>query len=334
MRKLALFLVLFPLASIVIACAPGPTPAPNGAPRSGAVQANAPTSAPAPTNAPPAPRTGSTLAPSSGAAPGATPGVILPVSVVDAQRRIIKNANFTLTVENTDSALDRATGIAADMGGYIISTRTFFEQNVKGATITFAVPVDRFEESLRRVRGIALRVDQESASGQDVTDQYADLESQLRNLQATADRIRDFLTKATTVEEALKVNQQLSDVEKQIEAAKGKLNLMAGRSEFSTVTVEIRQQVPTPTITPTPTNTATPTPTMTPTPFVWKPGETFDRAVATQSSLLRGFAELAIWLIVVLLPYVLVLLLAFWLFMRVMRWTQKRSSAPKPPPAP
>lgn len=331
MKKLTLFFVLLALVLFAIACAPA-APAPTAAPpRSGGVQALAPTSAPAATNAPAAPRPGSTLAPSAPQLAAVTPGAILPVSIVDAQRRIIKNANFALTVESTDTALDRATGIAADMGGYIISTRTFFEQNVKGATITFAVPVDRFEETLRRVRAIAIRVDQESASGQDVTDQYADLESQIRNLEATADRIRDFLKKANTVEEALKVNQQLADVEKQIETAKGRLNFLDGRSAFSTVTAEIRQQVPTPTITPTPTNTATPTPTMTPTPFVWKPGDTFDRAVATQGGLLRGFAELAIWLIIVLLPYVLALLFAVWLFMRFMRWLQKRPSAPKPP---
>jgi len=332
MKKLALFLALVVLVLFAIACGAPAAPAPTGAPPgSGAVQAIAPTSAPAATSAALAPRPGSTLAPSAPQVAAATPGAIQPVSVVDAQRRIIKNANFNLTVENTDSALDRATGIAADMGGYIISTRTFFEQNVKGATITFAVPVERFEETLRRVRAIAIKVDQESASGQDVTDQYADLESQIRNLEATSDRIRDFLKKANTVEEALKVNQQLADVEKQIETAKGRLNFLGGRSAFSTVTIEIRQQVPTPTITRTPTITATPTPTMTPTPFVWKPGETFDRAVETQGGLLRGFAELAIWLIVVFLPYVLVFLLGVWLVVRIMRWMQKRPSGPKPP---
>ena len=127
-------------------------------------------------------------------APGDWDGIYLENSSTTFQFTILRYSNGGLIVWNN---------LSTDINPPIIHNT--FEQNIKGATITFAVPVDRFEETLRRVRGIAIRVDQESASGQDVTDQYADLESQLRNLQATADRIRDFLTKATTVEEALKV---------------------------------------------------------------------------------------------------------------------------------
>jgi hypothetical protein len=251
--------------------------------------------------------------------------------VTDAQRKIIKNAQLLLTVESTDSALDRLTGIAADMGGYIISTRTFFEAGLKAATITFAVPVDRFEDALRRVRAVALKVEREEASGQDVTDQYVDLESQLRNLEATADRIRDFLQKAQTVEEALKVNQQLSAVEKDIETVKGKLNYLQGRSAFSTITVDIREPRPTPT--PTLTPTITPTPTPTPTPVGWHPNETLKRAVDAQTTLFRALVDIGIWMIVVLLPYLIIFGGVAGLVVRVLRGARKRlSGAPGPPP--
>ena len=62
----------------------------------------------------------------------------------------------------------------------------------------------------------------ESASGQDVTDQYVDLQSRLRNLEATEATIRSFLEKAETVEESLQVNRQLSEITDQIEEIKGK----------------------------------------------------------------------------------------------------------------
>lgn len=175
-------LVLLALALLATACVHTALTAPSGVPqRLSAVQNLVPTAPPAATNAAANSRTESTPAPSSGAAPAATPGAKLPVSVVDAPCRIIKNANFALTVENSDAALDRTATIAADMGDSTINAYTFFEQNVKGATTTFAVPIDRFGETLWRMRGIAIRVDQESASGQDVTDQFADLESQSRN---------------------------------------------------------------------------------------------------------------------------------------------------------
>ncbi|MCP4591971.1 MAG: DUF4349 domain-containing protein, partial [bacterium] len=112
-------------------------------------------------------------------------------------RLIIKNAALTLLVADTDVAIDRTTQIAADYGGYIISSRAWYEQwyaeNYKHATVTLAIPVDQFEQVMRRLRGLAVRVVDESASGQDVTDEYVDLQSRLDNLTATRDRIREFL---------------------------------------------------------------------------------------------------------------------------------------------
>ncbi len=301
MQRRFLFVIPYLLGLLgVVACsAPAPTPAP---PR------------PAPTPAPPTAAPKPTLA----AAGPSSPAVVPPS--VNAQRMIIKNAKFQLAVENTDSGIDRLTGVTTDMGGYVISVRTFAENGLKAATLTFAVPVDRFEETLRRVRAIAIKVDDESASGEDVTDQYVDLESQLRNLQATANRIRDFLGKAQNVDEALKVNAQLADVEKQIETVKGRLNYMGGRAAFSTITVDLREQ------------RSTPTPTPTPTPGDWRPDQTLQAAVNAQTTLLHALTELAIWVFVLLLPYAIVLAIGAGVFIRVARWANRRMPPPGPGP--
>lgn len=332
--RVLLFTTALFLIGLGVACAAAPTPVPTAAPpmRAG-VAAAPPTPAAMPTK-PPAPtplHAPSTAYPAPETVSSGAPGLIGPAA--DARRKIIKNAQMTLTVENTDTALDRITGIVGDMRGYITSSRTFFDGGLQAATITFAVPVDRFEETLQRVRRIALKVEHESASGQDVTDQYVDLESQLRNLEATADRIRDFLKKAQTVEEALKVNQQLSQVEKEIETIKGKLNYLGDRSAFSTITAELREPKPTPTPTFTPTITPTPTPTATPT--VWNPGQTVTRAVETQTTLVRALTELLIWLFIVALPYVLVGAVAIWVIIQIQRWSKRKTPGgpPQPPDA-
>ncbi len=303
MHRRFLFVIPFLLVFLgVVSCsAPPPTPLP---PRAAATAA-------------PAAATAARL-PTQPAGSPALPAVVPPA--VNAQRMIIKNAKFQLTVENTDSGVDRLTGVTTDMGGYVISVRTFIENGLKAATLSFAVPSDRFEETLRRVRALAIKVDDESASGEDVTDQYVDLESQLRNLQATANRIRDFLGKAQNVDEALKVNAQLADVEKQIETVKGRLNYIGGRSAFSTITVDLREQ------------RSTPTPTPTPTPGDWRPDQTLQAAVNAQTSLLRALTDLAIWVIVLLLPYAIALAIGAWVIMRVARWVNRRLPPPGPGP--
>lgn len=294
----------------------------------------APTLAPASTAAPPVAvqrpaASSSSSAASSAALPSNAPSSAnenSPVTALTAQRKIIKNAQFVLTVESTPTALDRLTGITTDMGGYVVSTRVFTENGLRAATISFAVPVDRFEETLRRVRALALKVESESASGQDVTDQYVDLESQLRNLQATADRIRGFLAKAQTVDEALKVSQQLSQVEKDIETIKGKMNYIEGRADFSTITVELREPRPTPT------PTVPPTPTLTPTPVGWYPDRTLKQAVDTQSTLLKALVDLTIWLAVVFLPYVIAFVVFAYIVIRVARRLSKKPAPTSKPP--
>ncbi len=305
--------------------------------------AAAPTAAPAAAMAPAQQREfGGAPAPAATSAPAATPA---PTSAAVAQkappsagsnsqpsqsgnavpldRKIIKNAQLVLTVEKTSTAIERITTIASDVGGYLQGSHSFAEGTTTGAQITIQVPVDRFEEALNRVRNVALKITSDTTSSTDVSDQYVDLQARQKNLEATRDRIRQFLDKAATVDEALKVNQQLSDVESQIEQIKGKLNVLDARSSFSTITADLHEPAPTPTPTP------SPTPTATPTPIGWNPGQTFNDAARVQTSLLRAIGDLLIWVGVVLLPYVVV----FGLIAFAATWIIRRFVRPVPPHA-
>src|SRR5687767_435476 len=223
---------------------------------------------------------------------------------------IIKNADVRLMVKDTDVAIDRATQIVGDSGGYIVSSRVWYQDyygnNLKYASITLGVPVAEFERVLTRLRGLALRVMDETASGDDVTDQYVDLQSQLVNLKATRERIKSFLDDAKTVDEALRINQELANIEMQIEQIKGQMNYLSDRSDYSTITINIDPEFPV--LTPTP--TATPRPTATPIP--WKPGDTFHEAKNTVTVAYQGMANFLIWLVVVILPIVLPPALILW----------------------
>jgi hypothetical protein len=212
-----------------------------------------------------------------------------------ASHMIIKNADIKLLVADTDDGIGRMTQAVGDAAGYIVSSRVWYQpwsdgKNYKYATVTIGVPVDQFERILNRLRGIAVRVLDETASGQDVTSQYVDLQSQLTNLQATRERIKTFLAQATTVDEALRVNQELSNVEAQIEEIQGRMNLMQNSAAYSTITINFEPVLP----------DLTPTPTPTPNP--WKPGETFKNATKTVASAYQGIVDFLIWFVIVLIP--------------------------------
>jgi hypothetical protein len=240
-----------------------------------------------------------------------------------SNRMIVKNADVRLMVKDTDVAIDRATQIIGDAGGYIVSSRVWYQDyygnSLKYAAITIGIPVDEFERTLVRLRDLAVRVVDETAAGEDVTDQYVDLQSQLTNLEATRARIQEFLQDAKSVDEALRINQELANIEAQIEQIKGRMNYLTDRSAYSTITINFEPEFPV--LTPTP--TATPYPTATPIP--WNPGETFGEAKSTVTLAYQGIANFLIWLVVVILPLVLPPALILW---ALWKWLNRKTSKP------
>ena len=227
-----------------------------------------------------------------------------------SNRMIIKNADVRLMVKDTDVAIDRATQIIGDAGGYIVSSRVWYQDyygnNLKYATVTIGIPVDEFERTLVKLRDLAVRVVDEVASGDDVTEQYVDLESQLTNLEATRARIQEFLQDAKNVDEALRINQELANIEAQIEQIKGRMNYLNDRSAYSTITINFEPEFPV--LTPTPTPTVIPTVT----PIPWNPGDTFEEAKDTVTVAYQGIAEFLIWVGVVIVPIFLPFGLILW----------------------
>jgi hypothetical protein len=237
------------------------------------------------------------------------------LSVIErSNRMIVKNADMRLTVKDTDVAIDRVTQIIGDAGGYIVSSRVWYQdyygKNLKYASITIGVPVDQFEKALGRLRGLAIKVVDETAAGDDVTDQYVDLQSQLTNLEATRARIQEFLQDAKTVDEALRINQELANIEGQIEQIKGQMNYLHDRSAYSMITLNLEPDFP----------VLTPTPTATPIP--WNPGQTFGEAKTAVTVLYQGIGNFLIWLGVVILPIVLPPALILW---AIWKWLNRKT---------
>lgn len=240
-------------------------------------------------------------------------------------RMIIKNGEMRLLVNSTDSAIEQVTDSAVNSGGYIVSSRVTLVGAYKNARMTMGVPVDQFEAVMRQLRALAVKVISENASGQDVSDEFVDLQSRVGNLEATAARIREFLKDTKTVEEALKVNSELSAVEDEIEKIKGRMQYLKDRAAYSTIVVDIEEVQPTPT----PTPTATPTPT--PTPVVWQPIKTAEKAADTLGDLLKSLIEALIWVVIVVLPCLLPLAAVVALVVYLRRRSMQRKDKGSPP---
>jgi hypothetical protein len=229
-----------------------------------------------------------------------------------ANRLIIKNGEMNLLVVDTDRAVDQIVAIAVNSGGYVIGSRSWLQDNVKYAMLTIGVPSDQFEAVQRQVRAVSVQALSDTSSGQDVSDEYVDLQARQANLEATAARIREFLDQAKDAEQALLVNTKLTEVEAELEQIKGRMAYLKDRSAYSTMTINLEPQRP------------TPTPTPTATPAAWLPERTFNSATGALGNVLHGLGDGLIWLVTFVAPLAILVAAVAFVTNRLWRWREKR----------
>lgn len=215
-------------------------------------------------------------------------------SEIPQQRLIIRTADMHLVVKDPEDAMKRIAAMAEQNGGWVVSSNVFqYDENAMTGNITIRVPAEGFNSALEALQAMAVKVENINTSGQDVTEEYVDLSSRLENLEATADRVRGFLDDTKNVEEALKVNQELSRLEGEIEVIKGRMKYLSESAAFSTISVQLSPDV-----------LAQPIET-----GGWQPLVILREAVETLVSALQGLISLLIWLVVVIAPLLLIFLL-------------------------
>jgi len=159
----------------------------------------------------------------------------------DIQRMIVRTSNITLMVSDITTTLDKITKLAEDSQGFVVSSNQWKDNGALLGTITIRVPAGVFDDAMSTLRSMAVEVTSENTSAQDVTEQYTDLNSQLTNLQATEAQLLEIMKKATTVEDILAVQSQLTNVQGQIETTKGTMKYLEQTSSTSLISVSLTQ---------------------------------------------------------------------------------------------
>jgi hypothetical protein len=262
---------------------------------------------------------GAPAQPAATMAPAAEPAADTANQVpANQQRLIIRNAEMTIVATDTEAALTQIAQMAENGGGWVVSSNVYqSSETTKTGYVQIRVPSEGFQSVLDAIAGLAVRVESLSTSGQDVTEEYVDLSSQLANLEATAARVRAFLDDATRVEDALAVNAELSRLENDIAIIKGRMQYLQQSSAFSSITVNV-------------------TPDELSQPIVvagWQPSGVAKQAIETLVSALQALANLVIWLVIVALPILLLILIPFALILWLIRRLRRRER-PTPPPPP
>lgn len=164
-------------------------------------------------------------------------------SSATTDRMVIYTANLSVQVENLAQSLDVIGRIARDAGGYLANVNREGRSSAT-ATVTLRVPATTYEETLARLRHLAVKVLQENGATKDVGEEFADLTAQLRNMEAAEAQYRELLRRAQTIDEILKVQQRLEEIRGRIERTQGRMSYLERQAEMATITLAISEAPP------------------------------------------------------------------------------------------
>ena len=137
----------------------------------------------------------------------------------EPNRLVIRNANLTIVVDDPGQAMDSISSMAETMQGFVVTSNLFKTTTPKGkevpeANITIRVPAARLNEAMGTIKKLVKDPEKdvraENVSGQDVTKEFTDLNSRLKNLEQTEAQLREIMGSATKTEDVLSVYQQLT----------------------------------------------------------------------------------------------------------------------------
>jgi hypothetical protein len=207
------------------------------------------------------------------------------------ERMVIKNADLSIVVEDPLKTMDEISAMVNKMSGFVVSSNVWQTTLNNGAkvphgNINFRVPAERFDEALDTIKAGAGEIMSENVSGQDVTGEYTDLSSQLRNWEAAEEELQEIMDNSRDTEDVIRVYNELARVRENIEIIKGRMNYYEQSAAMSLIKVDITGD-----------EEAQPLQI-----GGWQPEGTAKDAIETMVEVLQWLGDAAIWIVLCILP--------------------------------
>ncbi|HZK16722.1 MAG TPA: DUF4349 domain-containing protein [Anaerolineaceae bacterium] len=163
------------------------------------------------------------------------------------ERMVIQTASLQVSVADTVAAMRQTLDLAKQLGGYVVRTNRYSDRSYNNVTYTrtsivIRVPADKLEQAMEAVRQMSADgkngVLSESLTGDDVTSDFVDSTSRLRNLKAAEDQLMVLMENTEDVEATMSVFRELTDIRSQIEVLEGHIKYLRESSALSSLSVE------------------------------------------------------------------------------------------------
>lgn len=246
------------------------------------------------------------------------------VEAASVERLVIQNADLAIVVSDVNARMKDIQALAEQLGGFVVSSNLYQTQvytptryvDVPQATVTIRVPSEKLDEALQAIKKGVVEVQSESRSGQDVTAEYVDLQSRLKNLEATEAQLTRIMENATDTEDVLNVFNQLTSIREQIELVKGQMKYYKESAAMSAINITVIAEE---TIQPIEVGG-------------WKPQGVAREAIQDLIYFFQGFVEWLIRFVLYTLPVLVIIGLPFYLVFLGARALFRKFRKPKVKP--
>lgn len=161
-------------------------------------------------------------------------------------RKIIRNAELFLELSDPAQGQRKITSITESLGGFVVTSESKQtesqdpSQQTLEVTLVVRVPAGQYNSALEQIRAVGSRVINEKTSGQDVTEEFIDLEARIKTQKALELQFLDIMKQANKVADALEVRRQIAEVRTDIEKLEGRKRFLENKASLSTISVSLK----------------------------------------------------------------------------------------------
>ncbi len=231
------------------------------------------------------------------------------------ERLVIKNAYLNIAVADPSKSMTDISKMAESLGGFVVSSNVYQTyrngMTVPQGSIQIRVPAERLEEAMSRIKGMVVDVENgvitETVSGQDVTSDYVDSQSRLKNLEAAEAQLVELLDSAPDLQYTLEIFKELTSIRSEIEVLKGHIKYLQESAALSAISIDLVAEE-----------------TLQPIEIGgWKPKGIAKDAIEALVKLLQGIGTALIWFGIYCLPFLIPLGVAA--YFAIKAWRKRKA---------
>ena len=217
-------------------------------------------------------------------------------------KKIIKTATIRYEVTNLENEKNRLKQNIDQLKGVVVTETSKASENTPQIEFQLNIPSENFDSFISNLEKNVSYFELKEITRQDITRDYVDVQSRLKNQRALELRYLELLKQAKNVSEILEIEQNLNNVRTEIEIAENRLKLYDRQVQYSNVNLTIFKN----------------------NPYAKTPDQTFGSK--TNKAIVGGFDNFVNSFIDILYLwpfFLIILIISIWLFLKYRKYKKK-----------